>query len=259
MEHTSERRLWDLVLRSYACDIFPGHVHVFREGREIGRWDIEHRRPMDPFDPRPTDPLDPRRASRGSIGERGAPERGPLDRDHGRRLSAVDFASAVGAVVVRFGDGRIYAVPLGVLWVADTTLVTSTTLSSHGYAALIEQESGNVFEVPWDVVLHRADAAYPYRSAPASPGPGVSENRAGCGDRAPAREIARGIGERIRTERRFRGWTLSELAACTGIGISNLSRLEKGRHLPRLETLDKVAEALGLPVAALAIGRPPSP
>jgi hypothetical protein len=35
------------VFRSYVGDHPPFHVHVFRKGRQLGRWDIEHQRPMD--------------------------------------------------------------------------------------------------------------------------------------------------------------------------------------------------------------------
>jgi len=37
------------VFRSYTGDHPPLHVHVFREGRELGRWDVEHQRLMDAF------------------------------------------------------------------------------------------------------------------------------------------------------------------------------------------------------------------
>jgi hypothetical protein len=35
------------VFRTYIGDHPPLHVHVFRQGRQLGRWDIEHQRPLD--------------------------------------------------------------------------------------------------------------------------------------------------------------------------------------------------------------------
>lgn len=45
----TRRRVRFKVFETYAGDHLPLHVHISRNGREIGRWDIEHQRPMDPF------------------------------------------------------------------------------------------------------------------------------------------------------------------------------------------------------------------
>ncbi|MCL5735364.1 MAG: hypothetical protein M1274_07195 [Actinobacteria bacterium] len=37
------------MFRSYVGDHPPLHVHVFWEAQEIGRWDIQNQRPLDPF------------------------------------------------------------------------------------------------------------------------------------------------------------------------------------------------------------------
>ena len=52
------------------------------------------------------------------------------------------------------------------------------------------------------------------------------------------------IGRLVREERLSRGFTLAELSGSSGIAVPNLSRLESGRVTPRLETLERVAEAL---------------
>lgn len=156
------------------------------------------------------------------------------------RLVDVEYVGKMEAVVFRFGDGRIFGVPLHVLEGLDATPVTRVSLASHGDEATIEQFSGNVLEIPWDVVLYHADPTYPYRR----PEPGSPE----------ALESLRKdqlIGERVRRERRARNWTLADLSARTGIKVPNLSRLEAGKHSPSLDTLMKVADALGVPVAAL--------
>jgi DNA-binding XRE family transcriptional regulator len=164
-----------------------------------------------------------------------------------RRLVDVEYVGKMEAVVFRFEDGRIFGVPLPELEGIDGTPVTRAFLVYDGDAAVIEQFSGNRLEVPWDVVLFHADPSYPYRK-PESGSPEEQERR----------RIDQAIGERVRQERRARKWTLADLGSRTGIMAPNLSRLEKGKHSPSLDTLMKVADAMGLPVVAL-IPRRPSP
>ncbi|OGW75365.1 MAG: hypothetical protein A2Z72_06920 [Omnitrophica bacterium RBG_13_46_9] len=59
------------------------------------------------------------------------------------------------------------------------------------------------------------------------------------------------IGNRIKKIRKTKKITQSELAKNTGILRANISRLEKGKHSPNLETLEKIADALGIPVSNL--------
>jgi DNA-binding Xre family transcriptional regulator len=162
-----------------------------------------------------------------------------------KHLADVEYVGKMEAVVFRFRSGKIYGVPLRVLEGTDDTPVTRVYLSSYGYAATIEQFSGNRLEVPWDVVLYHADPTYPYRK----PEPGSPEE-------AERRKVDQVIGERVRGERRARKWTLAALSSLTGIKVPNLSRLERGKHTPSLDTLEKVADALGVPVAALIARRP---
>jgi hypothetical protein len=42
-----EKRVKGFVFRIYVGDHAPLHVHVFRKGQQLGRWDIEHQLPMD--------------------------------------------------------------------------------------------------------------------------------------------------------------------------------------------------------------------
>jgi DNA-binding XRE family transcriptional regulator len=157
------------------------------------------------------------------------------------RLGDVAYVASMSTLVVKFLSGRAYAVPLAELEGTDATEVVRVSLSSDGYAALIEQESGNRFEVPWDVVLYHAEPGYHFYKY----GSAAVES---AGDRQE-------IGERVRLERTKRCWTLADLGVRTGIKVPNLSRLERGKHLPSLETLERVAGAFGLPVAALVSGR----
>ena len=52
------------------------------------------------------------------------------------------------------------------------------------------------------------------------------------------------LGRQIRINRTERGWTLRELSEHSGISVSQLSSIERGAHLPSVESLVAVAEAL---------------
>jgi DNA-binding XRE family transcriptional regulator len=62
------------------------------------------------------------------------------------------------------------------------------------------------------------------------------------------------IGQRIREARAAIGMTQLELATATGIRRPNVARLERGRNTPTIETLQRVADALGVSVASLVSG-----
>lgn len=55
-----------------------------------------------------------------------------------------------------------------------------------------------------------------------------------------------GIGERVQTGRRRRGWTQLELATRAGVSFAVISRLETGRQSVSAERLAVIAQLLGL-------------
>lgn len=62
--------------------------------------------------------------------------------------------------------------------------------------------------------------------------------------RRPQDQMRAGIGRRMRLARTERGWTLRELSEESGISVSQLSSIERGAHLPSLESLLGIALAL---------------
>ncbi|MEQ8770975.1 MAG: response regulator [Phycisphaerales bacterium] len=52
------------------------------------------------------------------------------------------------------------------------------------------------------------------------------------------------LGRQIRLARTERGWTLKELGESSGMSVSQLSAVERGAHLPSLESLISIATAL---------------
>jgi transcriptional regulator with XRE-family HTH domain len=66
--------------------------------------------------------------------------------------------------------------------------------------------------------------------------------------------IVKEVGKRIRFLRTARlnpGMTQEELAGMAEISVSFLSMIERGQRAPHLETLEKIASALQLPLAEL--------
>jgi transcriptional regulator with XRE-family HTH domain len=64
-------------------------------------------------------------------------------------------------------------------------------------------------------------------------------------------DLARRVGERLRTARHDRGWSVAALAGAAGIGKGSLSEIENGIRNPTLSTLYALAGALGLPLSSL--------
>ncbi len=54
------------------------------------------------------------------------------------------------------------------------------------------------------------------------------------------------IGERLRRTRKARRVTQMELAERTGVAHSTVVRIERGQTKPKIETIEKFAEVLGV-------------
>ena len=64
------------------------------------------------------------------------------------------------------------------------------------------------------------------------------------------------IGNRIKTIRKARGWTKTQLAKKSGVATITVSQYETGKRQPRLEQLQSIAEALGVSWFYLSTGKP---
>ncbi|GIW73730.1 MAG: hypothetical protein KatS3mg103_0252 [Phycisphaerales bacterium] len=60
----------------------------------------------------------------------------------------------------------------------------------------------------------------------------------------PQDRLRAALGRQIRLARSARGWTLKDLSEASGVSISQLSSIERGAHLPSLESLLLIAQAL---------------
>lgn len=60
------------------------------------------------------------------------------------------------------------------------------------------------------------------------------------------------LGERIKANRRARGWTREQLAVRANLSGSTIGRIERGGHTPHASVIIALARALDLPVEQLA-------
>ncbi len=62
--------------------------------------------------------------------------------------------------------------------------------------------------------------------------------------RRPQDKLKGSLGRQVRLARTERGWTLRDLSEASGISVSQLSSIERGAHLPSVESLLTIALAL---------------
>ncbi|MBI4248144.1 MAG: helix-turn-helix transcriptional regulator [Elusimicrobia bacterium] len=67
----------------------------------------------------------------------------------------------------------------------------------------------------------------------------------------PNAVMAWSIGQKIRAVREGMAWTQQGLSDRSGIARANVARLEAGRYAPKIKTLKRVAQAMGLSLADL--------
>jgi transcriptional regulator with XRE-family HTH domain len=69
--------------------------------------------------------------------------------------------------------------------------------------------------------------------------------------RRPRLEALVQLGERIRDERRRRGYTQAELAESLNLSVAYVSLIERGGRNPPYTTVVDIARALGVPAAKM--------
>jgi len=142
--------------------------------------------------------------------------------------------------LIWMGNGKAYALRLSDLPEADSTKIIKWTLGNDRDYLEVIQESGNKFEIPWDDVLYHCEPQYESYK----------------GKQTQAEIGLKRIGERVRHLRESKGYSVQALADKARMKRPNLSRLENGHHQPSLDTLEKIAEALDIPVADMVTNKP---
>lgn len=72
-------------------------------------------------------------------------------------------------------------------------------------------------------------------------------------------DLAKRLGAHLRALRNQQGLTLEQVSAQSGLPAESLSRFERGRTLPSLRTLERIAAGLGVTLAdAVTLDRAPT-
>jgi len=159
-----------------------------------------------------------------------------LEPDLGKRFDRVIYLKDARSFLIWLENGKSYLLQISDLPEADPSAVIQWSLGSGMDHIKVVQQSGNVVEIPWDIVLYNCEPDYEF----------FKGNNLSLETNQESR-----IGQRIRQAREQKGYTVQQLAERSGIKRPNLSRLEHGRHQPSLETLERIAEALEIPVVKL--------
>jgi len=163
------------------------------------------------------------------------------DPELGKMIAKVDYFENIQSFFIRMENGKMYNLRLSELAEADSSKVTEWSIGEEHNYIQVTQASGNWFEIPWDDILYHREPEYEYYKG------NLDQD---------ADKSLKLIGERVRELREAKGLSVNDLAIKAGMKRPNLSRLEHGRHQPSLDTLERIAESLGISVALLVTMRP---
>ena len=155
-----------------------------------------------------------------------------------RKMRDARYLVGEDRFIVTFDSGKEYGFPRSALEVDDGSDLVSIQVDRRRFFFRVTQVSGNRYEIPWDRVLHEAEPSYPYFRR-----------------RMGRTKKTQKVGATIRKLRDEKGITQMELARATGMMRANVSRIEAAKHRPTLETMERIAKALKVPVADLIAPR----
>lgn len=147
-----------------------------------------------------------------------------LDKERAKRFEFVTVSPAGSEVLAILGDGHSVLLERPLNGNDDGSKIDSIALGEDAQTATLELESGVT-------MLLTAGALAPTETLGGGQIPLDGER----------------LGKRLRQLRLEAGLTQAELARRTGIHRPNIARVEAGRHTPSLETLSRLATAIGVP------------
>lgn len=151
-------------------------------------------------------------------------------------LKKVSFNKVKKSFIVEFNDGvygEITLHDLDIQDLEDQLLLDSPQISEHGNAVEIFTEDGEIFDI---------DAAV-LKSL-------ISEKTKDQ-IREQARLTAQNVGDQIKSVRKEKNITQNELSELTNIDQAIISKIETGKHLPRFDTIERIAKGLNVTVSQL--------
>ena len=156
-----------------------------------------------------------------------------VDAGRAGRFEFVTVAPGSRDLLAILGDGQCHLVPRPVTDSDDLSEVVGIELSEDAGQAELRLATGARFRLELDRVRTSK-----------RPVNGVDGG-------IPVEVEGPRLGARLRQLRKAAGLTQAELARRTGIHRPNIARVEAGRHTPSLETLARLASAIGVPTTAV--------
>lgn len=154
------------------------------------------------------------------------------DASRAQRFEYLTVSPRGGELLAIFSDGNAVLVDRDHLEGDDGSPVEAIALEQDATRAVLSLESGKEMQLTTEVVARKSALA--------------KTNGTTNGSVDGVR-----LGQRIRELRLAAGLTQAELARRTGIHRPNIARVEAGRHTPSLETLARLASAIGVPTTAV--------
>jgi len=158
-----------------------------------------------------------------------------LDPARSRRFEYVTVSPSGKDLLAILGDGSAVVLARPVSSDDDGAEVDAIELAEDAVSATVALTSGCKFAMQAPSVASRAGG-----------GNGFSTHMGGNGSNGLHVDGVK-LGARLRALRLAAGLTQAELARRTGIHRPNIARVEKGRHTPSLETIARLASAIGVP------------
>lgn len=159
------------------------------------------------------------------------------DRGRANRFEYLTVSPRPSELLALLGDGSAALLTRPISEEDDNSEVAGIALEGDAQTATLRLSSGREITIRASAVANVA---------------GQSTTQAGVNglDGAGAVDGAR-LGARLRELRLAAGLTQAELARRTGIHRPNIARVEAGRHTPSLETLARLATAIGVPTTVV--------
>ncbi|HET8934785.1 MAG TPA: helix-turn-helix transcriptional regulator [Polyangiales bacterium] len=158
------------------------------------------------------------------------------DRGRANRFEYLTVSPRPNELLALLGDGSAALLTRPVSEEDDNSEVAGITLEGDAQSATLRLGSGRELSIRAAAVVSVA-------------GQTTQSGHNGL-DGAGAVDGAR-LGARLRELRLAAGLTQAELARRTGIHRPNIARVEAGRHTPSLETLARLATAIGVPTTTV--------
>jgi len=154
-------------------------------------------------------------------------------------LLDVRYSATTSQLWVQFGDGVSGFVDwklLGLENQANSLLFETATIGDGGESIEIARRDGGLFEIDAESIK------------------AILDEKLAASLTAQAKKSDRTVGEHIRSAREAAGLKQQELGEKTGIDQAIISKLERGSHQPRVDTLERIATGLGLSLSELLTG-----